>query len=98
MSYHVEESYRDPLLFRIRRALRLRLPRLYQFLNPGARPGRMALRNAIWMAGPGGQLVRALECGSYSPALIRGGVLKVESLESVMRAVTFDSTKIKLRP
>jgi hypothetical protein len=59
----------------VRGFLERQLPTLYYHLHPERRPGARALREAIWMAGPLGKLVRALETGSYNarPSKLRQG-------------------------
>lgn len=83
--------------------LRYRLRRLKRVLlcDPEIRPGRRALRQAIFYAlNPGLlELVRALECGGYDARpteLTQGCELKIESLESVMKCVTFEPSHVRL--
>lgn len=73
-----------------------RFPEVYYATFPDRRPGAVALRTAIFMAGPGGQLVKALQTGSYNlgaPA----GELKIEDLSCVMQKVTFSDEHIQFQ-
>jgi len=77
-----------------------RLRRAWRVLtrDPELRPGRIALRDAVFRTTPVGKLVTALESGGYNHShLVPGSELKLEDLSSVMLNVTFDETHLRLQ-